>query len=121
MKFLNDEIYAVYKNIAHAGILENQSGDIRTGTAGVLGQGDFVQFQIHIVDQHIEHARYKVHGTAATIACCELLARTVTTLPIKEAATLDPQVLIQQLHLSRQRQTSALLAVNALRAAIGVC
>ncbi|WP_344869960.1 iron-sulfur cluster assembly scaffold protein [Comamonas faecalis] len=94
--------------------------DVGTGSAGSVEQGDVVRLQIAVDAgaQTVAQTCFKAHGSAAMIATASLLTQTIEGMALEAASRLQGSALAQSLQLPPIKMHCALLAEDALRAAI---
>lgn len=99
------------------GCLEN---DLMTGQAmlGNGSNGDLVQMSVKISEDRIIDTKFKAQASCPTIAVCSLLTQTILQATIEEAQKITSQQLMEKLSLPNIKMHCAILAVDALSAAI---
>ncbi len=103
----------------NVGTLERGAAQTGTAVVGALEQGQLLQWQLHVAgDAIIDAVRFKAYGCPATIACASLLSEWVQGQSLEQAASLDANRLVAALALPPLKLHCALLAQDALRAAI---
>jgi NifU-like protein involved in Fe-S cluster formation len=98
-------------------------GCVWEGRAQISSQGEQVKLQLQVTGSgntrnHVLRARYEVLGGPATIACIAWLAEQVQGLSVAECAKINHQQCIAALQLQATERYAALLAEDALRAAL---
>lgn len=112
-------IWDHYKHPRNVGVLPED--DVRVGTArvGTLLQGDVLQLQIKIATtQAIETARFKMQGSVAGIAAASFMTEWVQDKSVQQALAIHNSQIAQALALAPVKIHCAVLAEQALKAAI---
>jgi len=96
------------------------TGDTTQGSAGTLADGKVVQLHLEIdpITQTIASAQFKAYGCPHTIATMTWLAQWLEGKPRSEAAQLDYPAIVQAVNLPPLKIHCALLAQQALQAAL---
>ena len=104
-----------YRNPTHFGLLENP-----TTSAVVTGPcGDTMKIMLHIENQHITDASFWTDGCGPTIACGNLLAKTIIGRSIEDVEKLSAEHLLRLLGgLPKDHVHCSKLTVNTLHQAI---
>lgn len=103
----------------HVGRLDGDAVSVGTGMAGAVETGGVLRIQIRVgPDGLITDTRFKAYGPPALIASGSWLADTVRGLELSAAETISHQVIAEALGLPPERLHCALLAEDAIRAAI---
>jgi len=89
----------------------------RIGEAGARSAGRYIRLAMRLGKQGIE-ARFCALGCPVTIACGAWLSQQLCGLDPHQASTLDAEQLAQALQLTAVQRASAVLAEDALRAAL---
>lgn len=100
------------------GRLDETAGGVGTGTAGTQETGGVLRVQIQVEDGLVTDTRFKAYGPPALIASGSWLAETVSGGSLEQAASITHQPISAALALSPAQLYCALLAEEALRAAI---
>jgi nitrogen fixation protein NifU and related proteins len=84
--------------------------------------GDLLDLYLRVSDGRISAARFQVKGCPPSIAAGSVLTELITGLSLEEAGRLTPQDIKGALAgLPRNKEHCAVLAIDALRAAIAAC
>lgn len=103
----------------NVGNFEARDLNTATGVAGTFTRGDIIQIQIKVKDHTlIEEARFKAYGSVVTIAAASFAAQWLQNKSIAEADQLDSCQIAQNLQLPGVKMHCALLAQDAVKAAI---
>lgn len=92
---------------------------VRTGTAGSMERGVWVEFSIRVDGERVADARFRAYGCPHTIAAASWVAQDVVGRPLEEAAALDPLALGERLEAPAEKLGNLLVVEDALRACIG--
>lgn len=115
---VSDRVLEHFANPRHAGAFGDDP-QVATGMAGAPVRGGVIRMQLR-VDRRgvIEDVRVKSYGGPAVIAAGSLLADWVRGRSLASARQADPARLAEALALPAVQLAAAVLAVDALRAAI---
>lgn len=103
----------------HAGCLDTSSPHVGAGLAGSPDIGAVVQMHIHVaLPSQITQACFKTWGCGASIAASDWVAQALQGQTLEQAAALQASAVAQALELPPMKMYSALLAIDAARAAI---
>lgn len=105
----------------HIGCFDKDAPNILTGTAGTPRSGDVVTLSIQIdpTTQTIIDAKFKAHGSVATIAACALATERLKGLSLNDAKTqITATTLLEKLQLPRTKRHTTLLVEDALTHAL---
>jgi nitrogen fixation protein NifU and related proteins len=84
--------------------------------------GDLLDLYLRVSDGRISAASFQVKGCPPSIAAGSVLTELITGLSLEEAGRLTPQDITGALAgLPRNKEHCAVLAIDALRAAIAAC
>ncbi|MGE4369713.1 MAG: iron-sulfur cluster assembly scaffold protein [Burkholderiaceae bacterium] len=108
-----------FRHPRHAGRFPDALARVFTGSAGTPHTGGIIRLQIRLDESGIiRETRFKAYGCGATIASGSYVADTVIGLSVDSAGELSSQTIAQQLELQPIKWPCAILAVDALKAAI---
>lgn len=103
----------------HVGRLDGDASDMGTGAAGTRETGGVLRVQIRVdEDGLIIDTRFKAYGPPALIAAGSWLAENLRGAELARAEALTHQPIVEALALPPPRVYCALLAEDAIRAAI---
>lgn len=102
----------------NAGRFEDAAPDVGTGLAGTQETGGVLQLQIQVRNGLVADTRFKAYGPPALIAAGSWLAESLVGIGLEEAAALGHPAIVAALNLPPVRLHCALLAEDAIRAAI---
>lgn len=111
------EVWRRFRAPGHAGVLNGpatRSGDARTPAAKAV-----LSLQLNMGGGRIQAARFQAHGCPSTIAAGDWLCEWLEGRTETEAAGLHAAQLVDALTLPPVRRHCAVLAEDALRAALG--
>ncbi len=92
---------------------------VLSGKAGSERQGREVQFALRLDEAgRVAECRYQVYGDPATVAVCSLLSERLTGLTPEEARNYRVIGLARELSLPAEKHAAALVAEDAVRAAL---
>lgn len=115
----SDTLMDHFEHPRHAGALDGGGLDVGTGDAGTRETGGVLRVQIRVAeDGRVAEACFKAYGPPALIAAGSWLAETITGGTLEQAESLTHQPLAAALALPPARLHCALLAEDAMRAAI---
>jgi NifU-like protein involved in Fe-S cluster formation len=113
---LSPGVAALFVEPRHAG--KPQSGLFRHGIAGAVKSGSLVEFWLAAQEDRIVQARFEAFGCPATIACGEWLCRWLVGREVEAAQRLTGLELADALALPAAKRAVALVAEDALKAAL---
>lgn len=96
------------------GALDTTQPDVFWGSAGTYGSGDVVQFYVHIVQNEIMDVKFKAHGSCATIAAANWMAKKILHSTLEQVQKITWNEICEALNLPDVRKHSALLVIDAL-------
>jgi len=115
----NDAVWAHYRHPVGAGSLDATAADVGTGEVGSQAQGAVLRVQIQVDGQGIiRAARFKAYGCGATIAAGSFAAQQLPGCTLAQALALDSGALIAALSLPPIKHYCAMLAEDAIGAAV---
>jgi len=104
-----------YRNPANFGVLKHPNA------VGIIKGpcGDTMKISIEVIDGQIQDARFWTDGCGATLACGNMLTKTIIGKTLRAANKVNSKQLLDDLDgLPKEHDHCALLAVNALHEAI---
>jgi len=108
-----------FEHPRHVGVLDAADPAVGTGVAGALSQGAVIRLQIRINAQGlIADSRFKAYGCPATIAAGSLAAEWVRGRTPAQALVISNQQIAETLALPPLKIHCAVLAENAVKAAL---
>ena len=103
----------------HVGRLDSDAGNIGTGLAGTRDTGGILRLQIQVeADSSICQVRFQAFGPPALIAAGSWLSERLHGATLEQAQALGHRDIAEALALPSSRLHFALLAEDAIRAAI---
>lgn len=102
----------------HVGRFEADAADVGTGVAGTRETGGVLRLQIRVTNSLISDTRFQAYGPPALIAAGSWLAEGLVGTSLDQAQALTYQPIAETLALPTARLHFALLAEDAIRAAI---
>ena len=115
----SDKVLEHFENPRNAGSLDQGDPNVGTGMVGTPACGEVIKLQIRVNSQGvIEEARFKAYGCGSAIASSSLLSEWVTGRTLAEAGTISNTRIAEALVLPPVRIHCAVLAEQALKAAI---
>ncbi|MCM1512692.1 MAG: iron-sulfur cluster assembly scaffold protein [Oxalobacter formigenes] len=119
MTTLSEKIQDHFENPRHAGVFKKNAPRVGTGTAGTTAIGQVTRLQIQVTPRgKIEKARFKTYGCPAAIASGSLAAEWITGKSLEEAAAITSEEIARELALPAAKIHCAILAEDAIKAAI---
>lgn len=108
-----------FENPRHVGRLDDSAADVGTGWAGSEDTGGVLRIQIRAgAGGLISEARFQAYGPPALIAAGSWLCEAVVGGNLEAAQNIDYPAIVTALGLPPERLHCALLAQDAVRAAI---
>ena len=114
----SDLVWDHFDHPRHPGALDERSRRVGTGLVDNPFQGEVIQLQIEVTQEVITAARFKAHGSVATLAAASLVAEWLEGRKLAEAAAIDHRAIAVALDLPAAALPAAVLAESALRAAL---
>lgn len=112
----------VWEHFVHprgVGALDSAMDAVGTGTAGTALAGDVIRVQVQVeAQERIAAARFKAYGGCCTIATASYVAEWLQGRRLDEAEALLGGGIADALSLPLERRHCALIAEDALKAAI---
>lgn len=110
------EAMALFTGPKHTG--RPVSGRFRHGVGGSVKQGALIELWLQVQSDQIVQARFEAFGCPSTIACGEWLCRWLMGRECKAAMQLSGVELAEALNLDAVKRSVALVAEDALKAAL---
>ncbi len=111
-RFYNDTIEQRFLNPQHAGQLSHANLSLQVGHPG---QSDVLQVSVHIDAGKITQAKFKAHGKLTTVAAGEYICEQLPHKTLDQLPTLTAVHISDALGLPQIRQSSAILAAQAVQ------
>jgi nitrogen fixation NifU-like protein len=112
-------IWDHYQRPRNVGILPERELNVGTGRVGTLLQGNVLQLQIKVtMTQRIEKARFKMQGGVAGIAAASLITEWLQGKSVQDALAIHNGQIAETLALPPVKIHCAVLAEQALKAAL---
>jgi len=103
----------------HVGVMESSDADVGTGVAGSRELGALLQIQVRAsADGRIEDSRFKAYGCGCTIAAGSLATQWLQGRSLEQAGEFSQAYVQQELELPAVKVHCALLAQEAVQAAV---
>lgn len=100
----------------NAGTLVDPSG---TGSDANPSCGDRTTITLRVADGRVDELRFRTFGCTAAIAAASILTELACGMPVEEATRLEPADILNALGgLPQRKESCALMAIGALRAAL---
>lgn len=115
--YYSPEVLNRFRNPVHAGMLAPETGVV-SGQADTPGSAAVMQISLRIIDEQIHEARFLAHGCPASIAAGSWLCAWLEDKTVSAAATMSAAQLAEALALPPVKRHCAVLAEDALRAAL---
>lgn len=108
-----------YNNPRNAGVFDKKDPSVGTGMAGSPDYGTVISLQIKVnANNRIEEARFKTYGCGSAIAASSLMTEKLKGKTIDDALQIKNTEITKELHLPPAKIHCAILAEDALKAAI---
>ncbi len=108
-----------YEHPRNVGSLPRADAHVGTAMVGAPSYGDVIKLQIRVNDRGvIEEARFRTYGCCSAIASSSLVTEWITGKTLEEAAAIRSTDIAEELSLPPVKLHCALLAEDAIRAAI---
>lgn len=118
MSGYSEAVLERYYSPKYCGCLEADNETVRTGQVGTADNGEVIRLQLQVgKDGTIAKICFKAHGSCATIAAAMWVCEQLDQQPLAAIDTLTHQALIEALDLPNTKLHSALLAIDAAKAA----
>ena len=107
-----------YRHPRNVGSFEASDADVGSALVGSPALGEVLKLQIRIHDEHITDARFRAFGGGSTIAVGSWLTQRLSGCSLEAALALQSGDVTTALALPAVKMHSALLAVDAVHAAV---
>jgi nitrogen fixation NifU-like protein len=108
-----------FNNPCNVGWLDPQAQEVGTGKVGTVASGDVIRLQLKIEKRHIiAEAKFKAQAAVAIIAACSWVTEWLLGKSLTTATQLQSSDIVTALNLPPLKIHSALLVVDAVKAAI---
>jgi len=115
----SDALMDHFERPRHVGQFDSDAANVGTGTAGATETGGVLRIQLRVdEDGLITDSCFKAYGPPALIAAGSWLAETIRGGVLEQAGAVTHKQLVAALGLPPARQHCALMAEDAIRAAI---
>jgi len=115
----SDAILDHYENPRNVGSFDKGDPTVGTGMVGVRAQGCVMKLQIKVDGEDvIADVRFKTYGCVSAIASSSLLTEWVKGRTLEEAGAIESAAIVEELELAPAKLHCALLAEDAIKAAI---
>lgn len=111
-------VWAHFDNPRNIGRWDNPGADVATGEAHTPAGPAVLRLQCCIKGDRIRGARFQAHGSVAVIAAGSWLTEWLQGRDLAQARALDPATVAERLELEAVQRYSAIMAVDALAAAL---
>ena len=117
----SDQVIDHYNNPRNVGRLDKSSTEVGTGLVGAPECGDVMRLQIRVnpETQVIEEAKFKTFGCGSAIASSSLATEWIKGRTVSDALAIKNTDIVKELSLPPVKIHCSVLAVDAIRAAIG--
>lgn len=113
---LPPRVRALFAQPRHAG--RPYAGRFQHGAGGTIKSGNLLEIWLAIRDQEIAEARFEAFGCPSTVACGEWLCTWLPGRTVGAAERLTGLELAEALELEPVKRSVALVAEDALKAAL---
>ncbi|MER1941932.1 MULTISPECIES: iron-sulfur cluster assembly scaffold protein [unclassified Castellaniella] len=107
-----------YLHPRHVGSFDATDQQVGTGLVGSPALGQVLKLQIHLQNQQIDAACFKVFGCGAAIAVGSLATEWLSGCNLDQALAFQSQDFVQALELPPEKLHCALLGQDAIAAAV---
>ncbi|TAM86234.1 MAG: Fe-S cluster assembly scaffold IscU [Candidimonas sp.] len=108
-----------FENPRNVGAFDASDPRVGTGMIGTPAQGDVIRLQIRVGESGIiEEARFKTYGCGAAIAASSLVTEWLRGKTLDDAVAIDNAAIARELQLDSVKLYCALLAEDAIAAAV---
>jgi nitrogen fixation protein NifU and related proteins len=108
-----------FKAPRNSGVFAVGTEGVLSGRAGSVKRGREVHVQLRLdTAGRVQECRYQVYGCPATVALCSLLSERLQGLTAAEARAFKALTLARELELPADKHDAALVAEDAVRAAL---
>ena len=117
----SDKVIDHYTNPRNVGSMDKASAEVGTGLVGAPECGDVMRLQIKVnpETQVIEDAKFKTFGCGSAIASSSLATEWIRGKKVEDALAIKNTDIVKELALPPVKIHCSVLAVDAIRAAIG--
>ena len=115
----SEETLEHYTNPRNVGCLDTNNCRVGSGVLGNPDCGLIMRLHIQVDDNEIiTDAKFKTYGCGCAIAATSLLTELIIGKSLKEVATINDQLIAEQLRLPYDKLHCSILAEDVLRHAI---
>ncbi|WP_341666782.1 iron-sulfur cluster assembly scaffold protein [Alcaligenes sp. SDU_A2] len=115
----NNTVMDHFMHPRHVGVMESSDADVGTGLAGSRELGAIIQIQVRVAQNGlIQNACFKAYGCGCTIAAASLAAQWLQGRSLEQAGDFSQAYVQQELDLPAIKVHCALLALEAVQAAL---
>ena len=115
----SEKVIEHYENPRNVGSLDAADPNVGTGLVGAPACGDVMKLQIKVNDQGvIEDAKFKTFGCGSAIASSSLATEWIKGMTVDQAMALKNTQIVEELNLPPVKIHCAVLAEDAIKAAI---
>ena len=116
----SEKVVEHYENPRNVGSFDKGDDSVGTGMVGAPACGDVMKLQIKVNPETglIEDARFKTYGCGSAIASSSLVTEWVKGKTLDEAVTIKNTQIAQELALPPVKIHGAILAEDAIKAAV---
>lgn len=115
----SNEILDHYENPRNVGSFDKKDPTVGTGMVGARAEGCVMKLQIKVDGEGvIADVRFKTYGCVSAIASSSLLTEWVKGRTLEEAGAIKSAAIAEELELAPAKLHCALLAEDAIKAAI---
>ena len=108
-----------YENPRNVGSFDKNDESVGTGMVGAPACGDVMKLQIKVNDEGvIEDAKFKTYGCGSAIASSSLITEWVKGKSLDEALAIKNSEIAEELELPPVKVHCAILAEDAIKAAV---
>lgn len=111
-------VWAHFDNPRNIGGWGNPGVDVATGESRTPAAPAVLRLQCRIEDGEIREARFRAYGGVAVIAVGSWLTEWLRDRDLAQARALEPATVAERLQLEAVQRYSAIMAVDALAAAL---
>jgi NifU-like protein involved in Fe-S cluster formation len=111
-------VWAHFDNPGNIGPWTDPERDVFTGEADTPAGPARLRLQCRVNDGLVREARFQAYGGVEVIAAGSWLCEWLYNRPVSQARDLDMEAMVERLGLAAVQRYSAVMAVDALRAAL---
>ena len=111
-------VWAHFDNPRNIGKWDNPGADVATGEARTPAGPAVLRLHCRIEGDEIREARFQAYGSVAVIAAGSWLTEWLQGRGLAQARALDPETVAERLELAAVQRYCAIMAVDALAAAL---